>query len=119
MSYLKNGTLPPALKAQMDQAMSAEKARIMSRYPAGTTPATNSSMAQDLNNMQTNAVAAMAQAQIELLNTGLKETGMSTQIYDILTKLDESHNQDLMKSITNYAAALGGRFGGAPRPATA
>ena len=57
-------------------------------------------------------IAAMAQVQVQMLNTGLKETGMSMELYQMLTKMDEQQNQDLMKSISTFAAALGGGFGG-------
>jgi hypothetical protein len=114
-SYLKNGTLPPALQAQLKQATSAEKARIVSGYAARgqpTDPNQNSALAQELNAVDTNAIAAMADAQIQLLNTGIKETGMSTEIYNILTKLDMQNNQQLMQAISSFAAALGGGGGG-------
>jgi hypothetical protein len=114
-SYLKTGTLPPALKAQLDQAVAADKARIVAGYAAKgmpTDPNQNSALAQDLNNLQIQSVAAMADAQIQMLNTGLKETGMSTDIYNILTKLDLAQNQQLMSAISSFAAALGGGMGG-------
>jgi hypothetical protein len=114
-SYLKNGTLPPALQAQLKQATAAEKARIVSGYAARnqpTDPNQNSALAQELNAVDTNAIAAMADAQIQLLNTGIKETGMSTEIYNILTKLDMQNNQQLMQAISSFAAALGGGGGG-------
>lgn len=113
-NYLSSGTLPPALKAQLDQATKAEKARITSGYAARgmpTDPNQNSSLAQELNAVDTNAVAAMAQAQIQMLNTGLQETGLSTQLYETLVKLDSSHNDQLMKAISSFAAALGGGGG--------
>jgi hypothetical protein len=113
-SYLTSGTLPPALKAQLDQATAAEKARIVSGYAARgqpTDPNQNSALAQELNNVDTNAVAAMAQAQIQMLNTGLQETGLSTQLYETLVKLDQGQNDQLMKAISSFAAALGGGGG--------
>lgn len=114
-SYLKTGKLPPALQTQLDQAKASEKARIISGYAQRgqpTDPRMNSALAQELNNVDTNAIAAMAQVQVQMLNTGLKETGMSMELYQMLTQMDEQHNQDLMKSISTFAAALGGGFGG-------
>lgn len=113
-SYLKNGTLPPALQAQLKQATDAEKARIVSGYAARgqpTDPNMNSALAQELNSVDTNAIAAMAQTQIQLLNTGIQETGMSTQLYETLVKLDQGQNADTMKAIQAFAAALGGGGG--------
>ena len=113
-SYLKTGKLPPALQAQLDQAVAAEKARIVSGYAAKgmpTDPNQNSALAQDLNNVQTNAIAAMANVQVEMMNTGLKETGLSSQLYQMLTQLDLQQNKDLMSAISSFAAALGGGSG--------
>lgn len=113
-SYLTSGTLPPAMQAQLDQATKAEKARIVSGYAAKgmpTDPNQNSALAQELNNVDTNAVAAMASAQIQMMNTGLQETGLSTQLYETLVKLDQSQNDQLMKAISGFAAALGGGGG--------
>jgi hypothetical protein len=114
-SYLKTGKLPPALQAQLDQAKQSEKARIIAGAAARglpTDPRMNSALAQELNNVDTNAIAAMAEVQVNMLNTGLKETGMSMELYQMLTKLDMQQNEDLMKSISTFAAALGGGFGG-------
>jgi hypothetical protein len=119
-SYLKTGKLPPALQAQLDQAKASEKARIIAGAAARglpTDPRMNSALAQELNNVDTNAIAAMAKVQVDMLNTGLKETGMSMELYQMLTKLDMQQNEDLMKSIASFAAALGGGFGGAPAKA--
>ena len=113
-SYLSKGTLPPALQAQLNQAVQAEKARIVSGYAAKgmpTDPSQNSALAQDLNNVDTNALAAKANTEIQLLNTGLKETGMSTEMYQILIQLDEQQNTQLMQAIASFAGALGGGGG--------
>lgn len=114
-SYLKTGKLPPALQASLDQAKSAAKARLISGYAQrgqSTDPRMNSALAQELNNLDLQAVADMAKVQVDMLNTGLKETGMSMELYTMLTQMDEKQNQDLMKSIQNMAMALGGGFGG-------
>jgi hypothetical protein len=113
-SYLTSGTLPPALKAQLDQATKAEKARIVSGYASRgqpTDPNQNSALAQDLNAVDTNAIAAMASTQIQLMNTGIQETGMSSALYETLVKLDTAQNDQLMKAIQGFAAALGGGGG--------
>ena len=54
---------------------------------------------------------AMASAQIDLMKTGLNETGLSTQLYETLVKLDQQNNQQLMSAISSFAAALGGGGG--------
>ena len=109
--YLTSGTLPPALKASLDQATAAARARIISNHAKSgmpTDPSQNSALAQELNGVEMNAVAAMASAQMDMLKTGLNETGLSTQLYEMLVKMDKSNNDDLMKSIANFASALGG-----------
>ncbi len=110
-SYLQTGKLPPALQAQMDQAKAAAKARMIQGYAQRglpTDPLQNSALAQDLSNLDGEFLAKMAEAQIQMLNTGLKETGMSKELYTMLTELDRKDNDDLMKAIAMMAAALGG-----------
>lgn len=112
--YLANGTLPPAMKASLDQATAAAKARIVANHAKNGMPTNadaNSALAQELNAVDTNAVAAMASAQIEMMKTGLNATGLSTQLYEMLSKMDRQNNQDLMSAIQSFAAALGGGGG--------
>ena len=112
--YLTNGTLPPGLQAKLDQATQAAKARIISNHAKNgmsTDPSMNSALAQELNGVDTNAVAAMAQSQIQMMQVGLQETGLSTQLYEMLMKMDRQDNSDLMSAIANFAAAMGGSTG--------
>lgn len=112
--YLSNGTLPPAMKASLDQATKAAKARIISNAAANgqsTNPSQNSALAQELSAVDTNAVAAMASAQIQMMQQGLSATGLSSQLYDMLVKMDRQNNQDLMSAISSFASALGGGGG--------
>lgn len=114
MNYLSTGTLPPGLQAKLDQATSAAKARIISNHAKNgqsTDPSMNSALAQELNGVDINAVAAMAQSQIQMMETGLRETGLSSQLYEMLMKMDRQDNKDLMDSIAKFAAALGGSSG--------
>lgn len=109
--YLANGTLPPAMKASLDQATAAAKARIVANHAKNgmsTDPTQNSALAQELSAVDTNAVSAMATAQIEMMKTGLNATGLSSQLYEMLTKMDRQNNQDLMSAIQSFAGALGG-----------
>lgn len=109
--YLANGTLPPGMQAQLTQATQAAKARIIANHAKNgmsTDPSQNSALAQELNAVDTNAVAAMADAQINMMKTGLTETGLSSQLYEMLTKMDRQNNQDLMSAIAAFAAQLGG-----------
>ena len=98
-------------QAKLDQATQAAKARIISNHAKNgmpTDPSQNSALAQELNSVDMNAVGAMAQAQIDMMKTGLSETGLSTQLYEMLVKMDRQNNTDLMNAISSFASALGG-----------
>lgn len=110
-NYLATGTLPPAMQAQLSQATDAAKARIIANHASNgmpTDPSQNSALAQELSAVDMNAVAAMAKAQMDMLNTGLNETGLSTQLYETLVKMDKQNNTDLLNAISSFAGALGG-----------
>jgi hypothetical protein len=117
-TYLNSGTLPPALQSQVTSAVEAEKARIISNHAANgenTNPTQNSALAQELSQADINGLNLAGQleqqlfsAGTQLLNTGLSETGLSTQLYETLVKMDQTNNNQLMQSIASMAAALGG-----------
>ncbi len=117
-TYLTNGNLPPGLQAQVNNAVQAAKARIISNHASNgenTNPTQNSALAQELSQVDLNAIAQagtleqqLFQSGTQLINTGLQETGLSTQIYQTLVKMDQTNNNQLMASIASMAAALGG-----------
>jgi hypothetical protein len=117
-SYLQNGTLPPGQQAAVTQAIQARKAQIIANAAANgqnTNPAQNSGLAQDLSNadMQGLAMAGQLETQLaqtgtQLISTGLNATGLSSEIYQALIKIDQTNNQQLMTAIAGMAAALGG-----------
>lgn len=114
-NYLSSGTLPPAMQQQLDQAKASAKARLVSNAAASglpTDPNQNSALAASLNAVDMNAVAAMADAQLKMMQQGLSETGLSTQLYEMLVKMDRQNNTDLMNAIASFASALGGGGGG-------
>jgi len=119
-SYLKTGKLPPALQAQLDQWEASKKAQIIAGAAARgqpTDPRLNSALAQDLSNLKLQGIAQMAETQVNLLNTGIKETGMSMELYTMLTKLGREDDKALMDSIGKMAMALSGGWGGSPAKA--
>ena len=121
-SYLRTGKLPPALQAQLDQWETSKRAQIIAGAAARgqpTDPLMNSALAQDLSNLKLQGLAQMAEVQVNLLNAGLKETGLSMNAYQTITQMDQKQQEDLMKSIQNMAMALSGGFGGAPSRAAA
>jgi hypothetical protein len=117
-TYLTSGTLPPALQSQVSSAVAAEKARIIQNHASNgenTNPSQNSALAQELSQADINGINLGGQleqqlftAGTQLLNTGLNETGLSTQLYETLAKMDQTNNNQLMASIASMAAALGG-----------
>ncbi len=110
-SYLQNGNLPLGLQAQVDNATKAAKARIISGYAArgqNADPAQNSALAQELNQVDINAVAAAGQMQTQLLTTGINETNMSNQLYEFLVGNDQKQAQLTGQAISNFAAAMAG-----------
>jgi hypothetical protein len=117
-TYLTNGTLPPGLQQQVNNAAQAAKARIIQNHASNgenTNPAQNSALAQELNQVDLDAIAQAGTLEqqlfssgTQLLQTGLSETGLSEQIYESLVKMDQTNNNALMASIASMAAALGG-----------
>jgi hypothetical protein len=117
-TYLTNGTLPPALQSQVTSAVNAEKARIIQNHASNgenTNPAQNSALAAELAQADINGInlagqqeQQLFQAGTQLLQTGVNETGLSTQLYETLAKMDEANTTQLMSSIATMAAALGG-----------
>lgn len=117
-SYLQNGTLPPGQQAQLTEAVQSAKARIIANHAANgdnTNPTQNSALAQELNQVDLDAVAQagtleqqLATTGTQLLQTGVNETGLSSQIYQALVNIDTTNNNQLMSAIASMAAALGG-----------
>lgn len=111
MSYLQNGTLPPGLQTAVDNATHAMKARIIANHAKNglsTNPAQNSALAQELNQVDLNAVALIAQQGQQLLTTGMNATNISSQLYGMLENLNRQQSQRTGQAIANFAAALSG-----------
>lgn len=110
MSFLQNGTLPPALKASVDQASNAAKARIIANHAAqgqSTDPTQNSALAQELAAADQNALIAVGQLGEQLFTAGQSEIGLSSQIYQKLIAIDQQQSASQGKAIANFASALG------------
>lgn len=113
-SYLQSGTLPPGVKASVDQASAAARARIIAGYAGRglpTDPVKNSALAQELSAVDTNAAIATAQIGQQLLTTGISEAGLADQLYESLVKIDQTQTANTGKAIANFASALGGSKG--------
>lgn len=117
-SYLQNGTLPPGQQAEVTQAVAARKAQIIANAAANgqnPNPTQNSALAQDLAaaDQEGLVIAGQLETQLastgtQLISTGLNATGLSSEIYQALVKIDQTNNNQLMTAIASMAAALGG-----------
>lgn len=111
MSYLQNGTLPPALKASVDQAANAAKARATANAAANgqsTDPTQNTQLAQELAQADMNALIAVGQLGEQLFQSGQSEINLSTQIYEKLIQIDQQQTANMGKAIAGFAAAMSG-----------
>jgi hypothetical protein len=117
MGYLTSGTLPAGLKAGLDQATAAARAKVISNYAAqgqNTDPTQNSALAQQLAMIEQQAIITTAQIGQQLYSTGLQESGLSSQLYTQLAQLDQTQTGRVGQAIASMAAALSGGRGGAP-----
>lgn len=110
-SYLQNGTLPAGVQASINQATDSQKAQIRSSYAAKGMSG-SSAEAQDLANADQNAQANGAKIAMDLMNTGIKESGLSSQIYAQLMEQSYKNDQNLQQAIGNFASNLSGGGGG-------
>ena len=111
MSYLQSGNLPPGLKAGLDQATAAAKAKIISNYASqglNTDPNQNTVLAQQLAAVDQQALISTAQIGQQLLSTGVTETGLSSDLYKTLAQIDQTQTANIGKAIANFASALSG-----------
>lgn len=112
MQYLQSGTLPPGLQMQVQKASDAAKARIVQNHAQNgmpTDPSQNSALAQELNNVEQQAMIETAKIGQQLLTTGINETGLADDLFAKLIGIDKAQAQSTGLAISNFAAALGGR----------
>lgn len=115
LSYLQSGTLPDGLKAQLEQATSAAKAKIMSNFASqglNTDPTQNSVLAQQLAQVDQQALISTAQMGQQLMQSGLAASGLSSDLYKTLANIDQTQTAAIGKAIANFAAATAGGGGG-------
>ena len=106
-SYINNGQLPPGFQASMNQATLAAKAQIRSKY-AGLGMSGSTAESQDLANVDVQAVAAQAQVAAQLLQSGIQESGVASQLLSSITGINQTQEADTTQAIMNFAAAMGG-----------
>ena len=111
MSYLSSGTLPAGLQASLDSAKAAAKAKVVSSYASrgmSTNPTQNSALAAELAQVDTQSTIAIAQMGQQLMQAGLSEAGLSSQLYQFLSGVDQTQTANMGKAIANFAGAVSG-----------
>lgn len=112
-SYLNSGTLPAGLQQSLNQATESAKATIRSQY-ASRGMSGSSAEQQDLQAVDQRAQAQGAEQAMQLMQTGIGETGMSAQLYQSLLNGNLEQDKDLGSAIAGFASASAG---GTPRTA--
>lgn len=105
--YLNSGTLPPGLQAGIKQAADSAKATIRSQY-ASRGMAGSSAEQQDLAAVDARAQAQGAQMAMQLLQTGIGETGLASGLYEQLLNQSVANDKGLSSAIANFASSLAG-----------
>lgn len=106
-SYLDSGALPPGLQQSINQATEAAKATIRSQY-ASRGMSGSSAEQQDLAAVDSRSQAQGAQMAMQLLQTGINETGMASQLYQAILNESMQKDKDLGSAISSFASAAAG-----------
>lgn len=110
--YLTSGTLPPGLKAGVDQAVSSAKANAISnaaKSGQSTDPTQNTALAAQLQAIEAQVPQLTAQIGQQLLTSGISASGLSSSLYTTLANIDQTQTTAIGKSIANMSAALSGK----------
>ena len=104
-SYLTTGTLPPgvqtAITAATQQAVTAIKAKYASAGQSGS-----SAEATDIAAAQESAVTQGTQIALTLMQQGVNDANLSSQLYGEIMQTATSQDQALGSAIGTFAAAL-------------
>ena len=104
--YLTSGTLPPGISAGLRSAYDSAAATIRSQYARGGTG--SSAETQDLANLEQRTVSQGAQIATSLLQQGVSESEFSANLYQQLMQSSMQQDEELSKSIANFAGGLAG-----------
>jgi hypothetical protein len=107
-SYLSSGTLPPGVQAGLNSAAQSAEATIRSQY-ASRGQSGSSAEAQAISSMNQQVVTNGASIATGLLQQGISESNMSTQIYQSLMNAQIQKDATLSSSISGFAGALAGQ----------
>lgn len=103
-SYLQNGTLPPGVSTSLHQAGQQAAATIRSQYAARGMSG-SSAEAADLANVQNTIVSQGANIATQLLQTGISEAGLSSQLYEAIMNESIQSDQQLGTALATLASA--------------
>jgi hypothetical protein len=103
-SYLTTGTLPPGVQTALNQAAHSAKATIRSQYAARGMSG-SSAEAADLANVDNTVVSQGANIATQLLNIGVSEAGLSSQIYGQILNTNLSQDNQLSGALSSLASA--------------
>jgi hypothetical protein len=116
--YIATGQLPQGYEDQIQQAAQAAKQQIISNYAnrgLPTDPTKNSTLAQELAQVDARLPAAreqlaatLAQTGSSMIQNGLQATGIQSGVYQTLANLQNQQNQQRAAAIANFAASLNG-----------
>lgn len=110
MKALETGQLPPGMAASINQATEAAKATIRSQYAARGMSGSSSEQ-QDLAAVDARAQAQSTATALQLIDTGINETGMAANLYRQIMGQNLQNDQDLSSAIAQFAASLAGGAG--------
>jgi hypothetical protein len=111
MSYLQKGTLPPGLQQGVQNATAAMKANLIrnaAHNGQSTDPTQNTALAQDLANVDRQAIELIAKEGVALMNSGLQAAQISSNLFAMLEKIHQEQSASTGRAIANFAAALSG-----------
>lgn len=106
-NYLQTGTLPPGVQAGLTSAGQAAKATIRSRHAASGTSG-SSAEGQELAAVDQQMTTQGAGIAMNLLQTGLSESQMSSQLYQTILGNALQEDQALGQAIGRFSSALAG-----------
>lgn len=106
-SYLNTGQLPPGVQASINQAGQDAAATIRSQYAARGMSGSSAEQ-QDLANVQTTMASQASSIAMQLLNEGVSEENISSQLYTELMNVAMQQDQELSSAVTNFAVAAAG-----------
>ena len=109
--YLLNGTLPAGLQASLDQnTQSAIAAAKSAAAAAGmpTDPTKNSSLAQEIQQIQANETQQVAQLGQQLLASGGADLSLASADLGSLANIDQQQSTAIQTALANFVRSLAG-----------